>query len=329
MVTLDNWEELLHKCASINELDDLKLCFLGKKGVLTAQMKALSSLQSIDEKKENGAILNKVRENFQLSYDEKKEELNQLALNKKLEEEFVDLTLPHRPGSKGCKHILSSVSEEITHYFQNIGFSLQHAPNVDSEENNFDALNIPSYHPARQSQDTFYIKENLQSLLRTHTSNTQIRAMKEHKPPFRFMSLGRCYRRDAVDATHTPMFHQLELFAVDRNMNMANLKTTIINFLRHFFNDDQLKIRLRPSFFPFTTPSAEVDIEMKGKGWLEVLGCGLIHPNVFNNCGIDSNEFQGFAAGMGIERLAMLKYGINDIRYFYDNDKRFLKAFSL
>jgi phenylalanyl-tRNA synthetase alpha chain len=326
MGTLENWPALISGANSLQELEDARQQFLGKKGLLTLAMKDLSTL-SIEEKKEQGQKLNIIRENFQNTYNKKKSFFEDDLLNQTLNAQYVDLTLPVRPETFGKRHLLSAVSDEITTYFSNLGFVLQHAPDIDIEENNFDALNIPKTHPARQSQDTFYLENDLSMLLRTQTSNTQIHTMKNSKPPFRCMSLGRCYRNDAIDATHAPMFHQLEIFSVEKNITMAHLKTTIMQFLRHFFSDETLKIRFRPSFFPFTAPSAEVDIMTENKGWLEVLGCGLIHPNVLNNCSIDPNEYSGFAAGMGIERLTMLKYGIKDIRLLFENDQRFLKAF--
>lgn len=330
MITLNNWNELIQAIETLENLEELRQNFLGKKGLLTQEMKSLSNIQSIEEKKEKGQQLNIIREHFQNAFNEKKDILEQKILHQKLEEEFIDLTLPARPQNIGKKHILSVVRDDILDYFERMGFTLQVAPDIDTEENNFDALNIPTTHPARQSQDTFYLEQpqtENRTLLRTHTSNTQIHTMKSKTPPFRCMSLGRCYRSDDIDATHTPMFHQFEIFAVDNSITMAHLKTTIIDFLRYFFNNDKLEIRFRPSFFPFTTPSAEVDVMMHGKGWLEILGCGLIHPNVLNNCSIDHKQFTGFAAGMGIERLTMLKYNIQDIRFLYENDQRFLKAF--
>lgn len=325
MNLFETWQASIDAVTTVQDLDELRQKIIGKKGVLTLAMKSLSNL-SLEEKKEEGQKLNVIREKFQNAYNVKKSFFEDFLLNETLNAQHLDLTLPIRPESFGKKHILSAVSDEITTYFANLGFILQQAPDIDREENNFDALNIPKTHPARQSQDTFYLENDETMLLRTQTSNTQIHTMKNSIPPFRCMSLGRCYRNDAIDATHTPMFHQLEIFVVEKNITMAHLKTTIMQFLRHFFNDDRLKIRFRPSFFPFTAPSAEVDIMTKNRGWLEVLGCGLIHPNVLSNCNIQP-EYGGFAAGMGIERLTMLKHGIKDIRHFFENDQRFLKAF--
>jgi phenylalanyl-tRNA synthetase alpha chain len=331
-MNLSNWKTFLNTVTSLLELEEIKSKLIGKTGLLTQEMKTLSTL-SLEEKKQRGQELNLIRDDIQKAIDDKKVFFEREILNEKLNAEAIDLTLPSRPYKVGKTHILSRVMEEIQNYFESLGFTKTTAPDIDFEFNNFDALNIPLSHPARQSQDTFYLKDqkdlNNRILLRTHTSNAQIQTMMKQKPPLRYFTVGRAYRNDAIDATHTPQFHQLELFAVDQHITMAHLKTTLIDFLKYFFNQKDLEVRFRPSFFPFTTPSAEVDIMMKGRGWLEILGCGLIHPNVLNNCNIDPTLYSGFAAGMGIERLAMLKYGISDIRHFYENDQRFLDTFGL
>ncbi|CAO5675430.1 MAG: Phenylalanine--tRNA ligase alpha subunit [Holosporales bacterium] len=331
-MNLTNWKSHLENVQNLQELEDLKSKLLGKSGLLTAEMKQLGSL-SQDEKRERGQALNLIRDDIQSCLEMKKNAFEDALLNEKINAEAIDLTLPSRPLKVGKSHILSQVMDDIKLYFSNLGFEFKTAPDIELEENNFDALNIPNFHPARQSQDTFYIEgqENKENryLVRTHTSNAQIHTLRLSKPPLRSFTIGRAYRNDAIDATHTPMFHQLELIAVDKTITMAHLKTTIVDFLRFFFNQKDLEVRFRPSFFPFTTPSAEVDIMMKGRGWLEILGCGLIHPNVFTNCGIDPKTYNGFAAGMGIERLTMLKYGIKDIRQFFENDQRFLNTFGI
>ena len=231
--------------------------------------------------------------------------------------------MPARPENEGKIHPLSKVIQDITKYFGRIGFQIFDGPHVESQEYNFDALKIPAHHPARQSHDTFYVSGS-DNILRTQTSPVQIRTLRGHKPPIRFLAPGRVFRSDALDATHTPMFHQLEGVVIEEGINFSHLKGTLIDFCRWFFDDASMNLRFRPSFFPFTEPSAEVDISWKNGKWLEVLGCGMIHPTVLQNCGIDPSQFQGFAFGMGIERLAMLKYGMNDIRPFYEGDTRWL-----
>jgi len=329
MTTLANWKMTIDNLQTQDELDNAKVLFLGKAGLLTQEMKTLGSL-TVDEKKEKGKALNILRENIQNAFLQKKEFFDDITLNEKINAEAVDVTLTMRPRPQGKLHLLSQVMEDIETYFGNLGFKLEMGPDVDDENNNFNALNIPQHHPARQSQDTFYLNSHdadNNSLLRTHTSNIQTHVLKNQTPPMRVLALGRAYRSDDIDATHTPMFHQAEVFVIDKNITMGHLKATIIDFLRFFFDQKDLDVRFRPSFFPFTEPSAEVDIKMKGRDWMEILGCGLIHPNVLDNCSVDKIVYQGFAAGMGIERLTMLKYGIKDIRQLYENDQRFLNAY--
>ncbi|CAO4839783.1 MAG: Phenylalanine--tRNA ligase alpha subunit [Holosporales bacterium] len=329
MITLQNWQAHLDTVNDVQSLESLKQALIGKTGLLTQEMKNLSAL-SVDEKKSKGQELNLIRDAINTALNNKKAFFEEEALNQKMNAQALDLTLPARSHKQGSLHLLTQVIQDVQSYFAKLGFEPTFAPDLDQESNNFDVLNIPSFHPARQSQDTFYLPcddPHDRLLMRTHTSNAQIRIMKDKKIPIRSLTVGRCYRNDAIDATHVPMFHQMELFALDQDITMAQLKTTLIDFLRYIFDVKDLEVRFRPSFFPFTTPSAEVDIKMKGRGWLEILGCGLIHPNVLKNGGIDADQYQGFAAGMGIERLTMLKYGLKDIRFLYDNDQRFLDAF--
>ncbi|HCU07241.1 MAG TPA: phenylalanine--tRNA ligase subunit alpha [Holosporales bacterium] len=329
MTTLNTWKETIDNLQSQDEVDKAKVFYLGKAGLLTQEMKTLGSLTG-EEKKEKGTALNTLRENIQNALLQKKEFFDDVLLNEKINAEAVDVTLTTRPRPQGNLHLLSQVMEDIESYFGQLGFKLEMGPDVDNEDHNFNALNIPKHHPARQSQDTFYLNSldgGNKNLLRTHTSNIQTHVLKGQKPPLRVLALGRAYRSDDIDATHTPMFHQAEIFVVDQNITMGHLKSTIINFLRFFFDQKDLDVRFRPSFFPFTEPSAEVDIKMKGRDWMEILGCGLMHPKVLENCAIDHTVYQGFAAGMGIERLTMLKYGIKDIRQLYENDQRFLNAY--
>lgn len=329
MTTLNNWKETIDRLQSQDDVEKAKVHYLGKAGLLTQEMKTLGSLTG-EEKKEKGIALNALRENIQNALLQKKEFFDDMLLNEKINAEAIDVTLTTRPRLQGKLHLLSQVMEDIESYFGALGFKLEMGPDIDNEENNFNALNIPKHHPARQSQDTFYLTSldaDNKNLLRTHTSNIQTHILKSQKPPMRVLALGRAYRSDDIDATHTPMFHQAEIFTVDKKITMGHLKATIIDFLRFFFDQKDLDVRFRPSFFPFTEPSAEVDIKMKGRDWMEILGCGLIHPKVLENCAIDHTLYQGFAAGMGIERLTMLKYGIKDIRQLYENDQRFLNAY--
>lgn len=329
MATLESWHNQLNQVETLDALEHFKNLYLGKAGLLTQEMKNLASL-SVEEKKEKGRVLNVMREAIQEAMLAKKDFFEDQVLNAKINAQAIDITLPIRPVQQGKRHLISQIMDDIESYFARQGFQLRTGPDVDTEEYNFNALNIPHHHPARQSQDTFYLgsaDDSNKNLLRTHTSNIQIHVLKTESLPLRVLALGRAYRSDAIDATHTPMFHQAEIFAVDHVVNMRHLKSTIINFLRHIFDEKDLQVRFRPSFFPFTEPSAEVDIKMPGRDWLEILGCGLIHPQVLENCGINHQKYQGFAAGLGIERIAMLKYGITDIRQLYENDLRFLQHY--
>lgn len=316
------------------ELEEIRINFLGKKGLVTELFSQLKNLNA-DEKKSFGAKINLVRDEVTKKIDNAKNLFEIAELNQKLSGEKIDLTAPFRQSPRGLIHPLSKVMQEIEEIFSDLGFEFAKGPEIEDDFHNFTALNMPSDHPARQMQDTFYLNDS-ELLLRTHTSNTQIRKMLNSQPPLKIAALGRVFRRDS-DQTHTPMFHQFEGFVVDTDVNMGHLKWCLENFLEKFFEVKNVELRFRPSFFPFTEPSAEVDINYslengrikigKGDRFMEILGCGMIHPNVLKNCGIDSAKFQGFAFGIGVERLAMLKYGITDLRMFFENDVRFLRHF--
>ncbi len=318
------WLQQIQAAQDLTTLDDLRVQLLGKNGLVTQQLKTLGALAP-DERKAKGAEINALKDQIGLAIEEKKIILETLALELRLVNEKIDITLPVRPESKGRIHPISKVIQDITQYFSQIGFQVFDGPHIESQELNFDALNIPAHHPARQSHDTFYVAGS-DEVLRTHTSPVQIRTLRGHKPPIRFLAPGRTFRSD-YDATHTPMFHQIEGVIIEEGINFSHLKGALIDFCRWFFENPNMNLRFRPSFFPFTEPSAEVDISWKNDKWLEVLGCGMIHPTVLKNCGIDSDQFQGFAFGMGVERFAMLKYGIDDIRSFYDGDTRWLDLY--
>ncbi|MFT6077210.1 MAG: phenylalanyl-tRNA synthetase alpha chain [Myxococcota bacterium] len=322
---------------SLEVLEDLRLKYLGKKGEITGLMMGLKNLD-LEGKKTFGALINKLKTESLDAILSKKEDLEMVSLNKKLAGEKIDLTTPVRQEFQGSLHPISQTILQIKNIFGKMGFSMIEGPEIEDDFHNFSALNIPENHPARQMQDTFYLPENdgKKMLLRTHTSSVQIRKMLESKPPLKIVSMGKVYRSDS-DQTHTPMFHQIEVLMVDKNVNMGNLKWTLETFLKEFFEIDNISSRFRPSFFPFTEPSAEMDIGFEkkdgrikigsDKNFLEILGCGMVHPKVLENVGIDSKEYQGFAFGVGIERLAMLKYGINDLRMFFEGDIRFLKHY--
>lgn len=315
-------------------LEEIRVNFLGKKGFVTELFSQLKDLPN-EEKKSFGASINVLRGEVTQKLDAKKEEFESAELNEKLSGEKIDLSAPTRKSSQGLIHPINKVMKEIEEIFSELGFEFAQGPEIEDDFHNFTALNMPADHPARQMQDTFYL-QNSEMLLRTHTSNTQIRKMKNSQPPMKVAALGRVFRRDS-DQTHTPMFHQFEGFVLDENITMGHLKWTLESFLEKFFEVKNVELRFRPSFFPFTEPSAEVDINYsvdqgrikigKGEKFMEILGCGMIHPNVLKNCNIDSEKFQGFAFGIGIERLAMLKYGITDLRMFFENDARFLQHF--
>lgn len=332
---LSNFNSQFNQIQNPHQLEDLRVNFLGKKGVITELFTNLKNL-SADDKKSFGNELNTLRDKVASNIEAKKNYFLDLELNAKLAEEKLDLSAPVRPENKGSLHLISRVISDIEKIFSELNFEFAHGPEIEDDFHNFSALNIPQDHPARQMQDTFYLKDS-DLVLRTHTSNTQIRKMLVSKPPLRVCSLGKVFRKE-FDQTHSPMFHQFEGFVVDKNITMGNLKWTLEYFLQKFFEVDNIQLRFRASFFPFTEPSAEVDINYginnnkieigKGDKFMEILGCGMIHPNVLKNCQIDSEEFQGFAFGIGIERLAMLKYGITDLRLLFENDIRFLKNYA-
>lgn len=321
------------KCKDIRALEALRVDYLGKKGKLTEVLKSLGQL-SKEERPRLGQAINEVKTLISTQLEDKLAELKHLELLEKLKEETLDISLPGRSNFVGSIHPVTQVKNRINEYFTSLGFDVVSGLEIENEFYNFEALNIPESHPARQMHDTFYF--NPDSLLRTHTSPVQIRAMEKQKPPFRIIAPGKVYRCDS-DMTHTPMFHQVEGLMIDKDVNMAGLKWILEDFFKFFFHS-QKKLRFRPSYFPFTEPSAEVDIECtschgdgcrscKFTGWLEVLGCGMVHPNVLKAVNIDSNEFQGWAFGMGIDRLAMLYFGIDDLRKMFENDLNFLNQF--
>ena len=318
-----------------SSLETLRVKYLGKKGLLTERLKSLGKL-SAEERPRAGQAINKAKREVAELLQQQKTQLESTQLEAQLETESVDVTLPGRGGHSGGLHPVTRTVERIVSLLSQVGFSIAEGPEIEDEYHNFEALNIPAHHPARAMHDTFYFGDG--RLLRTHTSPVQVRVMSEEKPPLRVIAPGRVYRCDS-DLTHTPMFHQVEGLLVDRDVTFADLKGVVDQFLRAFFENDSLMTRFRPSYFPFTEPSAEVDIQcvMCGgegcrvcgqTGWLEVMGCGMVHPEVFRHAGIDHDEFTGYAFGMGVERLAMLRYGVNDLRLFFENDLRFLRQFA-
>lgn len=316
---------------SLDNLEHVRITYLGKKGSISELFKEMGKLAA-EERKDFGQKINVIKEKVVKAIEDKKNFLHNAALEQRLQEEKVDITLPLRPENRGTIHPVSQVIEEITTLFAGMGFEVKDGPDIEEDFYNFTALNIPDNHPARQMHDTFYL-EGEKSLLRTHTSPVQIRTMEKGKPPFRFIAPGRTYRCDS-DLTHTPMFHQVEGLFIAEDIHMGHLKGCITEFIQTFFGIDDLPVRFRPSFFPFTEPSAEVDIGCTrkdgqltigaGDDWLEVMGCGMVHPNVLKNVNIDPEHYQGFAFGLGVERMAMLKYGINDLRTFFDPDQRWV-----
>lgn len=303
-------------------LDQVRVRYLGKQGLLTQQRKQLGKLPAA-ERPEAGKRINEALGSVQQALDARRAALDAETLELRLREEQVDVTLPGRGQQAGGLHPITRTLERIEGFFSQVGFEVATGPEVETDYHNFEALNIPGHHPARAMQDTFYFADG--TLLRTHTSPVQIRVMSDSQPPIRIIAPGRVYRCDAPDMTHAPMFHQVEGLMVGEDVSFAHLKGMVMDFLRHFFEAD-LEVRFRPSYFPFTEPSAEVDIRGQS-GWLEVMGCGMVHPQVLENVNIDSERYTGFAFGMGAERLAQLRYGINDLRLFFDNDLRFLEQF--
>ena len=319
-------EQALHQFTSINdeaELEQVKAKYLGKEGSLTALLKGLGKLTA-EERPAAGVHINQAKQAIEAALQQRRDALQQDKLNKKLAAESLDVTLPGRGNNTGGLHPITLTLQRIEHLFHSLGFAVASGPEIEDDFYNFTALNIPENHPARAMHDTFYIDP--QHVLRTHTSPVQIRYMEAHQPPLKIISPGRVYRVDS-DATHSPMFHQVEGLWVDEDVSFANLKGVVQNFLQRFFEQDDLQVRFRPSFFPFTEPSAEMDMSWKG-GWLEIGGCGMVHPNVLKHVNIDSEKYLGFAFGLGVERLAMLRYGVNDLRQFFESDMRFLKQFN-
>ena len=319
---LEEGREATERAADTAALDEVRVHYLGRSGVLTGLLRELGKLPA-DERPEAGKRINEAKVELQAIVEARRKHLEQASLAAVLERERIDVTLPGRREHRGGIHPLTHTMDRVAEYFGQIGFEVAEGPEVEDDFHNFEALNIPPSHPARAMQDTFYFGDG--RLLRTHTSNVQIRAMKVRKPPLRVIALGRVYRCDS-DATHSPMFHQCEGLMVGEDVSFADLKGVLYDFLRCFF-ERELEVRFRPSYFPFTEPSAEADI-MSERGWLEVLGCGMVHPNVLAAVGIDAERYTGFAWGMGIERPAMLRYGVNDLRQFFENDLRFLRQFA-
>lgn len=304
-----------------SDLDKVRISYLGKKGKITELVKQLGMLP-VKERPKAGQRLNKIKENVQTAIEQRKLLFEEEKLDKIVEKERLDISLPGSGFHRAGLHPITLTMQRIESIFQRIGFDVVEGPEIEDEYHNFEALNIPKHHPARAMHDTFYFVGG--SLLRTHTSSVQVRVMQNGEPPFCFIAPGRVYRCDS-DMTHTPMFHQVEGLIIDKEVNFAGLKGLLIDFLNVFF-DREVKSRFRPSYFPFTEPSAEVDI-MGENGWLEVLGCGMVHPNVLSNVGVDKDKYTGLAFGMGVERLAMIYYGVDDLRLFFENDLRFLEQF--
>ena len=327
-------EQAIAAADQLAVLDRLRVTYLGKKGRLTAQMKLLGRLPP-EKRPSAGETINRAKQRIQTALEQRRNELQAAQLQARLEAETIDVTLPGRGQEAGGVHPVTRTQERIEELFASMGFEVAEGPEIEDDYHNFTALNIPESHPARAMHDTFYFDSH--RVLRTHTSPVQIRVMEERKPPLRVIAPGRVYRCDS-DLTHTPMFHQVEGFMVHEQVTFAGLKGVLDTFLRNFF-EQELAVRFRPSYFPFTEPSAEADIQCvicggggcrvcSHTGWLEVLGCGMIHPNVFRAAGVDSERFTGFAFGMGVERLAMLRYGVDDLRLFFENDLRFLRQFN-
>ena len=331
----DEYLNKLKEISDLKEINQLKSELFGKSGKISNEFKKMGSLNP-EERKTISSQLNDAKNELHNLIEKKIKDLEINEINLKLKNERVDVTLPERTFNRGKIHPVSQVIDEISSIFSEIGFSVEEGPDVENEYNNFTALNTPENHPARDMHDTFYLDKNKKFLLRTHTSPVQVRTMLNGKPPFKIIAPGRTYRSDS-DQTHAPMFHQVEGLHIDKNINMGHLKGCLNYFIKEFFEVDKIKMRFRPSHFPFTEPSAEVDIgyELKegkiiigeGNKWLEILGCGMVHPNVLKNVKVNPSKYQGYAFGIGIDRLAMLKYGINDLRAFFESDYRWLSHF--
>lgn len=324
----------IHLAPGLKELEDIRIKFLGKKGEVTQILKNMKDL-SQEERPLIGKIANEIREEIEQLLDQLKETKKSSELDRQLEKEAIDVTMPAKQFERGHKHPINVALDEIIDIFLGMGFKIAEGPEVETVYHNFDALNAPIDHPSRSLSDTFYITEEL--ILRTQTSPIQVRTMKQQKPPIKIIAPGRCFRNDEIDATHSPMFHQIEGLVIDKNITMADLKGTLDMFAKRLFGS-QTKTKFRPHYFPFTEPSGEVDVSCfkcggegcrfcKGSGWIEILGCGMVHPNVLKECGIDPTEYNGFAFGMGLDRVTMLKYEIDDIRVLFENDVRFIKQF--
>ncbi len=331
---LEQASRSISQSADMAALDAVRVAYLGKKGELTAQLKNLGQLPA-DERPAAGQAINRIKAKIQDLLETRRAVLSDAAIESQLADETVDVTLPGRQSAVGNLHPVTLTMRRIEQMFGRLGFDVAEGPEVEDDFHNFEALNIPPHHPARAEHDTFYFDDG--RLLRTHTSPVQIRVMKKQQPPFRVIAPGRVYRCDS-DLTHTPMFHQVEGLLVDENISFSILKGTLEEFLKLFFEQDDLQIRFRPSYFPFTEPSMEADITCvicsgsgcrvcSQTGWLEVLGCGMVHPEVYRHTGVDGEKYTGYAFGMGVERLAMLRYGVNDLRLFFENDLRFLRQF--
>lgn len=327
-------EAVLSRCSDSKELDEIRVKFLGKKGELTAILKQMGGL-SAEERPVMGQLANEIRTAIENDIAQKQAALKEAMLEHQLKAEQIDVTMPGTLPRQGKPHPLTLVMDEIKEIFLGMGFDIVSGPEVEFDKYNFEMLNMPKDHPSRDTQDTFYISDNI--VLRTQTSPVQARVMEKTQPPIRIISPGRVYRSDAVDATHSPLFHQIEGLVVDKDITMADLKGTLETFVKRLYGDDAV-VRFRPHHFAFTEPSAELDTMCfhchgegcrlcKGEGWIEILGCGMVHPKVLSNCGIDPEVYSGFALGMGLERVVMRRYNIDDIRLFYENDVRFLKQF--
>ena len=331
----DEFFKKLKGKVNLSEINQIKSDLFGKNGLVSSQFKKIGAIEE-SKRKKFASDLNLLKDELQDLINLRIKEFENAEISEKLEKEKIDITLPERPFVRGKIHPVSQTIDEISSIFSEIGFSVEEGPDVENEYNNFTALNTPDHHPARDMHDTFYLDEKKQKLLRTHTSPVQIRTMLKDKPPYKIIAPGRTYRSDS-DQTHAPMFHQVEGLHIDTNINMGHLKGCLNYFIKEFFEVKKIKMRFRPSHFPFTEPSAEVDIgyEIKdgkiiigeGDKWLEILGCGMVHPNVLRNVKVDPAKYQGYAFGIGIDRLAMLKYGINDLRAFFDCDYRWLNYF--
>ncbi|MCZ6579246.1 MAG: phenylalanine--tRNA ligase subunit alpha [Gammaproteobacteria bacterium] len=327
--------QAINQSQELASLDTVRVAYLGKKGEITAKLKTLGQIPT-EQRPAAGQAINAIKLQIQTSVEQRKSLINKNLINDKLSSETVDITLPGRAERSGGLHPVTLTMNRIQKMFAKLGFDVVEGPEVEDEFYNFEALNSPEHHPARAMHDTFYFNDN--RLLRTHTSPVQIRVLEKQAPPVRIIAPGRVYRCDS-DITHTPMFHQVEGLLVDKNVSFSDLKGTLEEFLKLFFEQDDLETRFRPSYFPFTEPSMEVDISCvmcngggcrvcSHTGWLEILGCGMVHPEVFRHVSIDSEAFTGYAFGLGVERLAMLRYGVNDLRLFFENDLRFLRQFA-